>query len=184
MPAYVALLRGINVGGNKKIAMADLRELAGDLGLRDPVTLLQSGNLIFTATSRSVQALEQRLDEATAERLGVETMYIIRTAAEWQAVVAGNPFPGLAASNPSHLLVSFSRATIPPAAESAVQKVIVGRERVRVAGRECYIEYPDGIGTSKLTPAVIERAAGKIPATARNWNTVLKIAAALEDRAR
>src|SRR4051812_45464873 len=90
--AYVALLRGINVGGHATVAMADLRALVTDLGYAEPRTLLQSGNLIFRSDARPTAELERNLEAAAAERLGLRTDFLVRTPDEWQDVVAGNPF--------------------------------------------------------------------------------------------
>ena len=176
---YAALLRGINVGGNKMITMADLRDMVIEIGLKGPVTLLQSGNLVFEAKSQPTVKLETLLEAETKKRLGVETTYFVRTAVEWQLVIDANPFPAEAKRDPSHLLVKFDR--VPPAAASVKSLIgsIVGREQVRVVGREWYVTYPDGIGTSKLTTTKEGRAFAA-SGTARNWNTILKVAAALE----
>jgi len=170
---YAALLRGINVGGNKKVGMAELRALAATLGLDDPQTLLQSGNLVF-GSKATAPKLEALLETETKKRLGVECRYVLRAAEEWRAAIDANPFPAMAVSDPSHLHVVFLRDA--PAAKDvkALQASIVGRETVRAAGRQAYVVYPDGSGTSKLTLPVIEKAFGTT-GTARNWNTVMKI---------
>lgn len=161
------------------VPMAALRELAAGLGLGDPRTLLQSGNLVFDSRVTSAARLEQLLEKETAARLGVETTYFVRTAAEWREAIAANPFPAEAKSDPSHLLVVFCRVAPLAAAVKTLQAAIVGRERVLTSGREAFVVYPDGVGVSKLTPAMTERAF-TTKCTARNWNTVMKIAAALD----
>jgi uncharacterized protein (DUF1697 family) len=175
MTTYVALLRGINVGGNKKIKMAELREQLTDLGLRDVKTLLQSGNVVFRSPEASREKLQALLSDETEKRLGVRCDYYVRDAKEWDAIIAGNPFPEIAKDDPSHLLVVVS-ATDPVAEEvEAVQAAIKGPEVIGI-GPEClYITFPDGIGTSRIdrTPGY-NKLWGK--GTSRNWNTVLKIA--------
>jgi len=173
MPARIALLRGINVGGHTKVAMADLRALALDLGLAEPRTLLQSGNLVVQS-DEPTDALERKLEAATARRFGFEVAYFLRDAAEWAELLAANPFAHEAAADPGHLLVQFLRTTPDPAAVAALQAAIRGPERVRTHGRQAYITYPDGIGRSRLTGPTIETKLG--PGTGRNWNTVLKLA--------
>lgn len=170
---YIALLRGINVGGNKMIAMADLRALLTKLGFADVRSLLQSGNLVFRADRRTPAQLEALLEAETEKRLGVQADVFVRTASEWAEVVAGNPFAEEAKRDPGHLIVMFLRKA---GDVKAVQDAIVGRETVRGSGRHLYITYPDGQGTSKLTNAVIEKKLGT-RGTARNWNTVMKLAA-------
>lgn len=176
---YAALLRGINVGGNKMIAMSDLRDLVARLGFGDPRTLLQSGNLVFESKARPTAKLEQILETATKKQLGVETVYFVRTADEWRRTIDANPFPAEAKSDPARLIVLFCREATTPASVKAVQSAIVGREVIRGVGREAFVVYPDGMGRSKLTNTILDRGL-KTSCTARNWNTVLKIAAALD----
>ena len=165
MTLRIALLRGINVGGNKMIAMSDLREMAARLGLRDARTLLQSGNLVFRSGKLPAQ-LEKLLEREIAMNVDV----FVRTAEEWQAAVARNPFAEEAKRDPGHLLLMALKD-----AADAGTLVIPGREVARGSGREIYLYYPDGQGKSKLTNAVIEKKLGT-RGTARNWNTVMKLA--------
>jgi uncharacterized protein (DUF1697 family) len=175
---YAALLRGINVGGNKMVPMAELRDLAVRLGFTEPRTLLQSGNLVFEGRTQTTSKVEQILEQATKKHFGFDVTYIVRTAAEWNAVIAANPFPAEAKTDPAHLLVKFDREAPTSAAVKALQASIVGRERVGVVGREWYVVYPDGVGTSKLATTKEGRVFAA-SGTARNWNTVLKIGAVL-----
>jgi uncharacterized protein (DUF1697 family) len=175
MKTYIALLRGVNVGGNKKVAMADLREVCAELGLANARTLLQSGNIVFTSEPRRTKDLESLLERETERRLGLATRFFVRTDDEWADVVESNPFSDAAERDPSHLLVLFLSDTPAAGHLDAMQDAIVGREVVAGHGRHVYAVYPDGIGRSKLTNAVLERALGG-PCTGRNWNTVLKLA--------
>jgi len=176
MPNYIALLRAINVGGRNLIAMSDLRSLAESLGLKNPKTLLQSGNLIFESRRKATASFERLLESQTRKQLNAEVDYCVRTSDEWQAIVNANPFPKEAKSDPSHLVVMCLKGAADPDSVKRLQAEIKGRELVRAAGTQLYITYPDSIGTSKLTGAVIERKLG-IRGTARNWNTVLKLSA-------
>ena len=175
MAHHIALLRAVNVGGTGRVAMADLRALAAGLGLDEPRTLLQSGNLVFRTDGPADAALEGRLEAAAAERLGLTVGFFVRSAAEWADIIARNPFPDEAAGDPGHLLVQFLK--VPPAASAvaALSAAIKGPERVRAEGAQAYVVYPDGIGRSRLTGPMIEAKLG--PATGRNWNTILKLAA-------
>ena len=176
-----ALLRGINVGGNVKIAMAELREVVEALGFTGVKTLLQSGNLVLTdPKKRSTSALESFLEEKTKAKLGAAPDYMVRTPAEWGAIVAANPFPKMAKDDPSHLLVYFLKGQAPRA--EAIKRLnagIVGPEVVAAVGRQLFITYPNGVGTSKLSTNLIEKTLRTNRGTGRNWNTVLKVAALL-----
>jgi len=175
MTVFIALLRAVNVGGKGRVGMADLRSMAERMGLESPRTLLQSGNLVFRSTGRAAE-LEARLTAETAERLGVATRYLIRTAKEWDGLIEANPFGREAEADPAHMVAMPLMDA--PSAESVTElrAAIRGRETVDAVGRTLYLVYPDGIGTSKLTNAVIERRLGTV-GTGRNWNTVLKLKA-------
>jgi uncharacterized protein (DUF1697 family) len=173
---HIALLRAVNLGPHNKVGMADLRALAAALGLKNPQTLLQSGNLVFEAGKQTPAQLEQLLERGTATQLAVETDFFVRTAKEWRSVIDANPFPREAKSDPGHVVVMALKAAPTRAAVAALQDAIKGREVVRAEGRHAYFVYPDGIGSSKLTIKMIEKAFGT-RGTARNWNTVLKLGA-------
>jgi uncharacterized protein (DUF1697 family) len=172
----IALLRAVNVGG-RKLLMAELRQLALDVGLAAPRTLIQSGNLVF-ASALGDAALEGLLERETLARLGVATDFVVRGPDEWREIIAANPHHAMAKDDPSHLMVMVLKAP-PGAAElAALRAWIPGRERVEAVGRQLYITYPDGAGDSKLTNTAIERRLG-VRGTSRNWNTVTKLAAML-----
>jgi uncharacterized protein (DUF1697 family) len=176
--ARIALLRAVNVAGHGGVAMASLRLFFSDLGFAGARTLLQSGNVVFDG-DRDGPALEQRLESEAAKRLGLRTTFFVRTAVEWNALIAENPFSDEAERDPSHLVAVCLKATPTKAAVAALQAAIKGPEVVRVGRRHVYITYPAGIGKSRLTAAVIEKALGSA-GTARNWNTVLKLGAAVK----
>lgn len=173
---HIAVVRAINLPGHNKVSMADLKALLVGLGFTDAQTLLQSGNVVFSGGSKATAVLEQMLERAATKELGVETDFFVRTAKEWQAIIDANPFPREARDDPSHLLAVITKDEVSAANVAALQKAIVGREVVRATGRCAYIVYPDGIGRSKATGAFIDKKLGT-SGTARNWNTVLKLAA-------
>lgn len=177
MTRVIALLRAVNVGGTGKVAMPDLCKLLTRLGFSNVKSLLQSGNVVFGCAGAANAALEATLEAAVAKDLEVKTEFFVRSARDWDAIVAANPYPEAARDDPSHLVVMTFKSA--PAAKNvaALQAAIAGRETVRTIGKQAYFVYPDGIGTSKLTNAIIERKLG-MSGTARNWNTVLKLAAA------
>ena len=176
MTTHVALIRGINVGGHKMVAMSDLRDMLIALGFADARSLLQSGNLIFRGSARSVSRLEAMLEAEAAKRLKLTADFLIRTADEMTAVVDANPFPREAARDPARLLVVFLKSAPDAAAVKALRDAITGGEVLEAKGRHAYIVYPEGIGRSRLTGALIEKKLAT-RGTARNWNTVLKLAA-------
>ncbi len=178
MTTHVAFLRGINVGGHKRVSMAEFRAFLETLGLKNVKTILVSGNAVFSSGGQSGDRLERLLEEEAGRRLGLETHFFVRDAGELADAVSKNPFPKEAERDPARLVVVFLKSAPTPSAVKALQAAIVGRETVRAAGRQAYIVYPDGQGTSRLTIDVIERHLGT-RGTARNWNTVQKLAAAL-----
>lgn len=109
----------------------------------------------------------------------MSTEIYVRNAKEWNAIIAANPFSAEAKKDPSHLVVACGRDSIPADRVAALQRAIVGREKVRAVGRELYVYYPDGIGRSKLTATLMSRHLGANGGTGRNWNTVQKIATLL-----
>jgi uncharacterized protein (DUF1697 family) len=171
----VAFLRAVNVGGTGKIAMADLRALAADIGLGEPRTLLQSGNLVFEAGTKSPAALEKLLEREVETRVGLKTEFMVRMGSALKQIIARNPFPTEAKNDPARLHVFFLKADTSAAAVAALNAAIKGRETAKGKGSEIYISFPDGMGESKLTTAMIQKHLGT-RATARNWNTVTKLA--------
>jgi uncharacterized protein (DUF1697 family) len=176
---YLALLRAINLGGRSLVSMTDLRQLLADLGFSDARTLLQSGNAVFRSAARSGDQLERRLEKEAPGRLNVRTDFFVRSADEWQQIIADNPFPREAERDPGHLVVALLKKAPADADVKALRAAITGREVVGRGARHVYIVYPDGIGRSRLTSALAEKKLGT-RGTARNWNTVLKLAALAE----
>ena len=176
MTTYIGLLRAVNLGGYNRIGMADLREFLTRLGLQDVKTLLQSGNFVGRSDVRSSSELERLVEGAAAKQLGLTTDVLVRSDTEWKTLIAKNPFPKEAKLDPSHLLAVVLKAAPDRASVKTLEQAITGREIVHVQGRCAYIVYPDGIGRSRLTSAVIDNKLGT-RGTARNWNTVLKLAA-------
>lgn len=171
----VAFLRAVNVGGTGRLPMADLKALAEEIGLAEPKTLLQSGNLVFDAMGKAPAKLESLLESEIKKRFGIETTVMVRNGAALKAVIARNPFPKQAKSDPGFLHVYFLKDKTTVKHVDALRAAIKGPEKVKGDGREVFLFYPDGAGRSKLTNAVIERHLGA-RGTARNWNTVKKAA--------
>ena len=180
MTAYVGLLRAINVGGRKPVAMRALRSLVEGLGYRGVVSILQSGNVIFHSSERQKRArIEADLEREAVRGLDLQSDIMVRNASEWTGIIDGNPFGTEARKDPSHLVVMCLKGEAAEVDVRALQESIAGPEQVRGWGSHLYITYPAGIGRSKLTNAAIEKRIGT-RGTARNWNTVMRIAEGLQ----
>jgi uncharacterized protein (DUF1697 family) len=164
MPAYVALLRAVNVGGTGKLAMTELRAMCEAAGFANVRTYIASGNVVFTAAEAEATvkvALERAMEAYAGKPVGV----MVRTGAEMTAVVAANPFPAAAGNRTAAIFLDE-----PPPTDALAG--VTGREDEEIAlgAREIYVHYPIGMGRSKL----------KIPparfGTARNMNTVATLA--------
>jgi len=180
---YVALLRGVNVGGRNKLAMADLRAVVTSLGHTGVATYVQSGNVVFTPadhteTDALTAVLPATLERAIADSLSVRPSVVVLSCAELAQVVADNPYPE--ESNPKSLHAVF-RAAAPDPAMVATVELAVQRSRqrgssddARVVGRTLYLRLPDGLGRSDLAARLLRAGSGGIggEGTARNWATV------------
>jgi uncharacterized protein (DUF1697 family) len=163
---FVALLRAVNVGGTGLLPMQTLRDLCAEIGLDNPRTYIQSGNVVF-ASARGEAEIRDRLQDAVAQHMGKPVDVMLRSAAALRGVLQGNPFP---AAPPAKVGVAFLAKA--PAKRLLDEIVIPGPEAVRLGQRELYIHYPEGMGKSKLK---LPKSAG--PATTRNINTVAKLVA-------
>ena len=165
-----ALLRGINLGPNKRIAMADLRRIVESLGHADVETYLQSGNVVFTPAGKGDHGA--RLSAAIAESTGHDVAVVLRTGKELEEVVAANPYP---VADPTRVVVAFLD-----------QEVVLGQlelgdlapylpDELTLHGREIYVSVPNGQGRSKLMEALVKRRP-PVTLTVRNWRTVNALA--------
>jgi uncharacterized protein (DUF1697 family) len=182
---YVALLRGINAGAHRRMAMPDLRSLAEDLGFTDVATHVQSGNLVFGSAMRGAVAtrpdrLARQLEGGLVERFGFEVDVVVRSRAEIEAVLALNPF-GEIATDLARYSVTFLSA--PPDAErlARVDAATYLPEQFHVEGREVYLWLPDGMQSSRLATPLSKVGGPGVIATNRNWRTVEAVAAFLAD---
>lgn len=173
MTRYVALLRGINVGGNKKVPMAQLRTMMEGLGYTDVATLLQSGNAVFTAKEKSPATVGKQLEAAIKKEFGFDVSVIMRTRDELEAVIQANPLSG-AEDAPSKFLVTFLSDVPDKQRHRQLDPKAYLPDEFRVVGREIYARFPNGIGNSKLAVVLGGPRLGVIP-TARNWSTVTKL---------
>lgn len=196
MITFISMLRGVNVGGHNMIKMDELRGVYESVGLQQPQTYVQSGNVVFRAKDQKLSQLGNRIEDAIESKFGFRPAVILRTASEMKGVIARNPFAGRNDIHPGKLVIMFlgsdpdaamreavstlitiARSNKPSTAKNAThtQKVrtTATGEELWMDGRELFIYFPDGMGRSKLVP-FLERALKK-SGTARNWNTVTKL---------
>lgn len=171
---FIALLRGINVGGRNKVPMAELRALAADLGWVDARTYIQSGNLVFGAATQA-SALEGELEGAIEGRFGLSIPVIVRPARDWSSYLGTNPFPEASGREPNLVMLALSKRPPREGAEDELGSRATEGERVRRVGDALWIHYAGGAGRSKLSPGSLDRAVGS-PVTTRNWRTACKLA--------
>ena len=172
---YLVMPRGINVGGRNRVPMSELRSKLTEAGYVDPVTILQSGNVILTSSCTDVAALSSSMEKLMADEFGVNVPCLARTAAQVEAALELNPLRGVAGDG-SRYLVNFLSEE--PAAEAvrSLLEVSWEPEVIHVEGSEAYVWTPEGVKAMRLSHSYLERHFGLI-ATARNWNTLKKIAA-------
>ena len=174
MPAYVALLRAVNLGSTNKVAMPALRSLVSELGHEDVTTYVQSGNLVFRSPSRDGRELSSELERAIERELGVTTPVILRTAAQLRKVVAANPYAG-EEPDPKNLHVLFLDRRPSAQAKRSLDPDRSPPDRFELRGSELYLHRPAGSARSKLTIAYLEGCL-EARGTVRNWRTVTKLA--------
>ncbi|MDA2808820.1 DUF1697 domain-containing protein [Nocardiopsis suaedae] len=173
MTRYAVLLRGVNVGGKRKVPMADLREVLTGVGHTAPATLLQSGNAVFTARDGGggADALRAELEAALADRFGFPVEALLRDEAQLSAVVEANP---LEVGDPSRFLVLFVDGPVAATDLAGIDAASYAPETMAAGEQEVYLALPDGLRNAKL-PGLVERALRGRTATGRNWRTVLRL---------
>ena len=174
MPVIISLLRGINVGGNKKIKMADLRDLYTSLGFNNTNTLLQSGNAVFETDINDLDHVKKTIEEGIQDTFGFDVQVILRTPTEFRSVVERHSFTDEQLSDPAKISIVYLDNMPDDANVNDLRDTNPGQEEIHANGRELYIFYTDGKGKSKLDNNRIERKLN-VTATARNWNTTNKI---------
>jgi uncharacterized protein (DUF1697 family) len=171
VPRQIALLRGVNVGGNKKVEMARLRALMEQLGYRHVRTHLNSGNVVFSGPRRS----EKHLEAAIAEAFGFEVPVVLRSRDELAAIVEANPLRDLATDPARHLVVFCADE-----ASTDLDPMDFAPDTFTILGREVYLWAPGGISTSELAKRLAVKSLGA-KSTARNWRTVEKLLAIADE---
>jgi uncharacterized protein (DUF1697 family) len=170
---FVALLRGINVGGRTRVPMAELRSVLSSLGLEDVTTYIQSGNVVFGSRATGATQLAARMERGIRDAFGVSVAVLLRTPSELAKVARSNPFLRDGAE-PSKLHVVFMDSVPARKAVAGLDPDRSPPDEFRVRGREIYLRLPNGAGRSKLTIDYFERRLG-VRATHRNWKTLNKL---------
>jgi uncharacterized protein (DUF1697 family) len=176
MTVYVSMLRAVNVGGTSRIKMDALRAVYESIGLKDVRTLLQSGNVVFRSTLADRAQLVKRIMQEIERQLELQVEVILRTLAEIASIVERGPVLSPRADM-AKLLVMFLSGVPDAAAQASLvkwHKERKGPEMLELRGPEIYLYYPEGVGRSKLSGAVIESKLN-VSGTARNWNTLEKL---------
>lgn len=170
MTIYVSMLRAVNVGGTSRIKMHALQRVYESMGFTDVRTLLASGNVVFRSRLKDRTQLVKRIMQEIERQLGLEVEVILRTLPELASIVDRGPVLSSRA-DPSKLVVMFLADVPAASAQAALLKWHKGPEMVELRGPEIYLYYPNGIGRSKLSNAVLENKLDTA-GTARNWNTL------------
>jgi uncharacterized protein (DUF1697 family) len=177
MATFIALLRAVNVGGHGKLSMASLRTLLEELGYQRVETYIQSGNAVFDAKGPAAKVARD-LSTALAKHMGAPVDVIVRTPQDLDRVIAGNPFAAEAAADGARVHAGFLDRPAPESAAAGLQRIVdqypQRRDRFHLSGDTLYLHLPDGAAETKFTGKALDKALGGI-ATARNWNTVLKL---------
>jgi len=176
MAAFIALLRGINVGGNNMLPMSEFRQLLSTLGCEEVATYIQSGNAVFKHSKTATQ-LSESISRAVHSQFGFRPPVMVLTASEYAAVAAANPFPAVV-SEPKLLHVWFLGEKAVDADTKRLGELAAESEKYSLTDSAFYLHAPEGIGRSKLG-AGVERCLG-VPTTARNWRSVCKIGELLD----
>jgi uncharacterized protein (DUF1697 family) len=183
MATHIALLRGINVGGRNKVAMADLRAVVSGLGHTSVATYIQSGNVVFSSDETDAEVLAAELEQAIASSLGVKPAVMVLSRDDLVRAVRDNPYSD--EPNPKMVHAVFFRGPVPPGAAEAIEAAQrraaergSGMDRAQIVGDTLFVHTPDGFGRSELALFLLGRSASPVAAgTARNWSTVTKLLA-------
>ncbi|HEY0591394.1 MAG TPA: DUF1697 domain-containing protein [Thermoanaerobaculia bacterium] len=170
---FIALLRGINVGGRNRVPMPELREICGELGWGGVATYVNSGNVVFTAGATAA-ALESALERAIEAQFGLSIPVIVRTSREWSTYLRSNPFAAASEREGNAVMLALSKAKPGRDAAKVLEERATFGERIARTGDAIWIHFARGVGKSKLSPGLIDRVIGS-PTTMRNWRTVVAL---------
>ena len=169
MQTYISLLRGINVSGQKKIKMADLKYLYESCGFQNVITYIQSGNVIFQSDKSIKVKIAESIETAVEKNFGYAVSVLVKSYKEIKTVINRNPF------GEEKLYITFLFSVPPEIPADEFDRVLTDSEKYKIEGDTVYFYCPDGYGKTKFSNNFIEKRLN-IPATTRNWNTVNKLA--------
>jgi uncharacterized protein (DUF1697 family) len=174
MTTHIALLRGVSVGGQQPIAAETFTALLEELGFTDAQAVGGAGNLVFVSPERTGADLQNFLETEILARLGLRTDVYVRTAQAWAAIIAANPYTEFAESDPGLLMTLFLKDPPDKKVIGALRAKLTDGEQLRVESRQFYVTYPNGLGASKFSNTIVEKAlATRI--TSRPWTIVQAI---------
>lgn len=174
MTTHIALLRGISVGGQQPIAAETFIALLGELGFGEARAVLGANNLVFDSPERTGADLQNLLETEIHARLGLRTDIYVRTAQAWAAIIAANPYTEFAETDPGLLMTLFLKDPPDKKVIGALRTKLTDGEQLRVESRQFYVTYPNGLGASKFSNNIVEKAlATRI--TSRPWTVVTAI---------
>ena len=159
MPAFIALIRGINVGG-KSMPMAALRDMLAGLGHGNAKTYIQSGNAVFTAAGKDGMKIARAIESAIAGKFGYEAAVIVRNLVEWRALLKANPYAQAKLKDGERLFISFLEETPAKAMATKLEAIQDPKDEVKVRGREAFLLVRGSYGESNLSNAFVEKTLG------------------------
>lgn len=171
MKTFVSMLRGINVGGNKKISMAELKKVYEDLGLKDVQTFIQSGNVLFKFQGSDIDKLRDKIEKGISSKFGFDVKVLMRTTEELQNTIKKMPFKK---EDTERVYITFLSDKPAVVQEEEINKYKNESEKYIISGKEIYFFCPTGYGKTKLSNNFFEKKL-KVSATTRNWNSVNKL---------
>jgi len=183
MKVVISMLRGVNLGSHKRVKMEELRALYESLGLRDPQTYVQSGNVLFRTSEKNLGSVAKRIEKAIESSFGFQADVILRTTSELREALAKNPFAPRSGIDPAKLLVTFLASDPGEEAREKLRQIKAEPEELWIDGRELFIYFPNGLARPKLSIPLIERTL-KTSGTGRNWNSVRKLLEMAEEMER
>lgn len=171
MPTYIAMLRGINIGPHKRMKMEKLRAACEALGLEQVKTYIQSGNLVFQCARQSAATISKKIEEQIVREFGFSSDVVVRSRDELAQIIKNNPLLKECGVDPSKLHVVFLWDAPAPAAVKKLESLTLAPDKIRYAGKEIYLYFPNGVSGSSLWKHPMDRILA-VQTTMRNWNTV------------